>query len=219
MHTRGATSTKDGIVSMTTNVSDLAIRQARAEDTDAIFDICLRTADAGRDARALYSNPLLPGYLWAASYRVLEPDFAFVLADADRAVGYVIGAPDSANFDRRLEAEWWPYVTRQLAGFRPKTPHDEMAMGRIGQAEDAPEWLLADYPAHMHINLLPHVQASGWGRRMIDTELAALKARGVAGVHLGVSPTNEPAKGFYRYLGFEDISRDGKVTFGMRLRP
>ena len=70
----------------------------------------------------------------------------------------------------------------------------------------------------MHINLLPHVQASGWGRRMIDTELAALRAHGVAGVHLGVSPANEPAKGFYRHLGFEDISRDGKVIFGMRFR-
>jgi ribosomal protein S18 acetylase RimI-like enzyme len=203
---------------MTTNASGLAIRPATAEDIDAVFDVCLKTADAGRDGSALYSNPLLPGYLWAVPYCVLEPDFAFVLADRERAVGYVIAAPDSVAFDRRLEAEWWPHVRRQLAGFQPTTAQDAVVMERLGQPEEDPEWLLADYPAHMHINLLPHVQASGWGRRMIDTEIAALTARGVSGVHLGVSPVNEPAKGFYRHLGFEDISRDGRVIFGMRLR-
>jgi ribosomal protein S18 acetylase RimI-like enzyme len=203
---------------MTTNVSGLAIRPARAVDIDAVFDVCLKTADAGRDGSALYSEPHLPGYLWAAPYCMLEPEFAFVLADNERAVGYVIGAPDSAAFDRRLEADWWPNVRRQLAGFRPATTHDALVMERLGRPEEDPEWLLADYPAHMHINLLPHVQASGWGRRMVETELAALRAHGVAGVHLGVTPSNEPAIGFYRHLGFEDISRDGRVTFGMRFR-
>lgn len=201
---------------MNTSVSGLAIRRAGAADTDAIFDICLKTADAGRDASALYSDPRLPGFLWAAAYPALEPDFAFVLADATRAIGYVIGTPDSAAFDRRLDAEWWPHVRRALAGFRPVTQQDASIVERIGSEPPDPAWLLADYPAHLHINLLPHVQASGWGRRMIETELAALKAHGVRGVHLGVSPANEPAKGFYRHIGFDDISRDGKVIFGMR---
>ena len=53
---------------------------------------------------------------------------------------------------------------------------------------------------------------------MIEVELTALKEHGIAGVHLGVSPQNDRAKGFYRHLGFEDISRDGKVTFGLRFR-
>jgi ribosomal protein S18 acetylase RimI-like enzyme len=203
---------------MTRNVSGLTIRPARAADIDAVFEICLRTADAGRDGSALYSDPHLPGYLWAVPYCVLEPEFAFVLADQERALGYVIAAPDSAAFDRRLDVEWWPEVRRQLAGFQPTTTHDAVVMERLGRPEPDPQWLLAKYPAHMHINLLPHVQASGWGRRMIDTELAALRTRGVAGVHLGVSPANQPAMGFYRHLGFEDISRDGKVTFGMRFR-
>lgn len=203
---------------MTTNISGLAIRPAKAEDTEAVFDICLKTADAGRDGSALYSDPHLPGYLWAAPYCALEPEFAFVLANEERAFGYVISAPDCAAFDRRLETEWWPDVRRRLAGFQPKTTHDELAFERIGQREPDPQWLLAGYPARMHINLLPHAQASGWGRRMIDTGLAALTAHGVAGVHYGVTPANESAKGFYRHLGFEDISRDGKVTFGVRLR-
>jgi hypothetical protein len=156
---------------MTTSVSGLAIRPARAADIDAVFDICLKTADAGGDGSALYSDPHLPGYLWAVPYCVLEPEFAFVLADQERALGYVIAAPDSSAFDRRLDAEWWPHVRRQLAGFQPMTTHDAVVMERLGRPEPDPEWLLVNHPAHMHINLLPHVQASGWGRRMIDTEL------------------------------------------------
>jgi ribosomal protein S18 acetylase RimI-like enzyme len=203
---------------VTTNASALAIRPAIADDIDAIFDICLKTADAGRDGSALYSEPRLPGYLWAAPYCVLEPDFAFVLADSKRAFGYIIGTPDSAVFDRRLEAEWFPNVRRQLAGFQPTTPHDAAAIERLGQSEPDPEWLLANFPAHMHIDLLPHVQGSGWGRKLMETELATLRARGVRGAFVGVSPANKPAIGFYKHLGFEDISRDGKVTFGVRLR-
>lgn len=202
---------------MNETVSDLAVRRARAEDADAVFEICRRTGDSGRDATALFSNPLLPGYLWAVAYLSLEPDFAFVLANPDRAVGYTLAAPDSAAFDRRLEAEWWPYVAKQLAGFQPKTFDDARLMERIGKTDPDPEWLLAGYPAHMHINILPEAQGLGWGRRMIDVQLAALKAHGVAGVHLGVLSANKPAMTFYRHLGFDDISRDGRVIFGKRL--
>jgi ribosomal protein S18 acetylase RimI-like enzyme len=37
-------------------------------------------------------------------------------------------------------------------------------------------------------------------------------------VHLGVAPQNERAIGFYRHVGFEDISRGGGVTFGLKFR-
>jgi GNAT superfamily N-acetyltransferase len=140
-----------------------------------------------------------------------------VLANPERALGYTLAAPDWAAFDRRLQAEWWPYVRKQLAGFEPRTFDDARLMDRIGVARGEPEWLLADYPAHMHINILPEAQGLGWGRRMIDVQLAALKAHGVSGVHLGVLPANKPAMTFYRHLGFDDISRDGRVIFAKRL--
>ncbi len=195
----------------------LAICPVTQSDIEALFDICLRTADAGNDATALYSDPHLPGYIWAAAYGVLEPASAFVLARDGRALGYVLAVPDTAAFSRRLEAEWWPGVRQKLAGFVPKTPHDAAALQRILQPEYHPDWLAADYPAHLHINLLPEAQSGGWGRRLIATELEALRAAGVTGVHLGVAPANERAKGFYRHLGFADLSRDGKVLYGMRL--
>src|SRR6185312_3341971 len=108
-----------------------------------------------------------------------------------------------------------PTVRRNIAGLKPTRPNDAMAIDRIMHPEGHEEWLQADYPAHLHINVLPEAQSGGWGRRLIEAELAALRKAGVRGVHLGVSPTNLRAQGFYRHVGFTDISRDGHVTFGM----
>ena len=203
---------------MTAGASEhFRIRQATEADTAALFEICLRTAHAGTDAGDHYSDPRLPGYVWSVPYLKFAPEFAFVLADEARAIGYVLGAPDTAAFFQRLEREWWPQVRRTVAGFQPARPLDAVALERIARPERFPEWLLDAYPAHMHINILPDAQSHGWGRRMIEAELEALRTAGVPGVHLGVAPANERAKGFYRHLGFEDVSRDGRVTFAMRL--
>src|SRR5437764_14157007 len=87
------------------------IRPYRAEDLAAVYDVCVRTADAGGDARGKYhSDDLMPD-LFAGPYVFLEPDFAFVLDDGQSAVGYVIGTPDPAAFPRAYRARW----TRRLA--------------------------------------------------------------------------------------------------------
>jgi len=44
------------------------IRRAEPRDIDALYEICLLTADSGVDATALYSDRKLPGYVWAAPY-------------------------------------------------------------------------------------------------------------------------------------------------------
>ncbi|MFI6077940.1 hypothetical protein ACIA5C_41060 [Actinoplanes sp. NPDC051343] len=62
------------------------IRPYRPADRDALYDICVRTADAGDDARGRYSHDNLMGDLFAVPYAVLEPDMAFVVDDGrDRA--------------------------------------------------------------------------------------------------------------------------------------
>lgn len=194
------------------------IRHAKAGDREALYDICLRTADSGVDATALYGNGKVPGSIWAVPYAVLEPDFAFVLADRQNVLGYVLGVPDTAAFAARLEREWWPDVRQAFAGITAKTEVEASALARIATPEHHAAELLADFPAHLHINLLPAAQSGGWGRRLIETELEALRQAGVRGVHLGVSPANERAMGFYRHLGFADVSRDGRITFAMSFR-
>lgn len=193
------------------------IRRATSGDRQGLYDICLRTADSGADASALYGNPKVPGTIWAVPYAVFAPDFAFVLAQGEALLGYVLAVPDTEAFGAQLQRDWWPAARAEFSGAIPRTEIEASALARIMTPEHHDKSLLADYPAHLHINLLPEAQSGGWGRKLIETELDALRKAGVKGVHLGVSPVNERAKGFYRHLGFADLSRDGRVTFAMAL--
>ncbi len=185
------------------------IRPYREADLDAVYDVCVRTADGGADARGKYrSDDLMPD-LFAGPYVFLEPDFAFVLDDGRRAVGYVIGTPDTAAFVRAYRARWIPrlagrYPVPPVPPVPPDSPDDEMIALHY-----RPERLLwpglAEYPAHLHIDLLPPFQGAGYGRALMETFYAAAARAGAAGVHLTVMAANVTAIGFYRRLGFRPL--------------
>jgi ribosomal protein S18 acetylase RimI-like enzyme len=199
------------------------IRRYAGGDHDAVYDICVRTADAGGDARGKYrSDDLMPD-LFAGPYVFLEPRFAFVLDDGERAVGYVIGTPDSAAFARAYRERWIPRLADryQVPPEQPVTPDDEMLALHY-----RPERLLwpglARYPAHLHIDLLPAAQGNGHGRELIDTFCAAVAAAGAPGVHVCVASENTRALGFYDRIGFTRLAVDdpGPVTYlGRDVRP
>jgi ribosomal protein S18 acetylase RimI-like enzyme len=195
------------------------IRPYRADDLDALYEICLRTGAAGGDATALVEDPLLFGHLYAAPYGVLEPEHAFVVDDGTgTAVGYVVGAVDTATFEARCEAEWWPALRDRYPARPGGTTLDDLLVELIHQRTAPDGRLLATHPSHLHIDLLPDVQGLGFGRRLLDTLFEALRVAGSPGVHWGVSTRNQRAIAFYRHLGTEELAADGMiVTFGVRL--
>ena len=198
------------------------IRPAHPDDRDALYRICLETGDSGADATPLYRDPLLIGHIWAGPYLALAPDFAFVLEDAAGVCGYVIGAPDTAAFEAWLERAWWPALRGQYPDPADVPPAerspDQRLMHLIHHPHRGDPAVLADYPAHLHIDLLPRGQGGGNGRRLMETLFAALTRAGVPGVHLGVGLRNARAQGFYRHLGMQELGRDGGgVTLGLRL--
>jgi ribosomal protein S18 acetylase RimI-like enzyme len=185
------------------------IRPYRSDDLDAIYDICVRTGDTGRDARGLFSDDRLMGDVWAAPYVVLEPQLARVLDDGTgQAVGYIIGTADTERFVRRFRQEWLPAVEGRYDGTDPRD-QEQLELLRTPERMLVPE--LAAYPAHLHIDLLPEVQGGGFGRGLMNAFLGALRDAGVARVHLGVSPHNTSARAFYDRLGFTAAEVPGHV--------
>jgi ribosomal protein S18 acetylase RimI-like enzyme len=184
------------------------IRSYRKQDLDAVYDICVRTADNGTDARSHTSSDTLVGDVYAAPYVTLEPEHAHILDDGTgRAVGYIVGTADTERFVRRLRAEWIPVV----AGRYPEgDPRDADLLRRLHH----PEWMLqpalSGYPAHLHIDLLPAWQGRGFGRGLMEAFLSGLRAAGVRGVHLGISPENTAARAFYDRLGFKALDVPGQ---------
>lgn len=192
------------------------IRRYEDRDHDAVYDICVRTADAGGDARGKYrSDDLMPD-LFAGPYVFLESRSAFVLDDGGRAVGYVIGTPDTAAFARAYRERWIPRLADRypVPPDPPVTPDDEMLALHY-----YPERLLwpglPQYPAHLHIDLLPAFQGNGHGRALMDTFCAAMADAGTAGVHVSVVRENVRAFGFYDRLGFTrlDVDDPGPVVY------
>ncbi len=90
-------------------------------------------------------------------------------------------------------------------------------MDAIRQPDAAAEQLVSQWPAHLHINLLPVAQQGGWGRKLIEQLLTLLRQAGVSGVHLGVSLQNEQVCGFYQRLGFTPIVRSNAIYMGQLL--
>ncbi|MEV0844510.1 GNAT family N-acetyltransferase [Streptomyces sp. NPDC049954] len=186
--------------------STATLRPYRPEDQQALFDICVRTAHEGGDSRAIYPDLELLPNIFAAPYAVLEPDLAFVVEDEGRAVGYVLGTADTASFVSRFRTEWLPGVsTRYPALAGPPTTPTEVMVDLMHRPERMLVPELSEYPAHLHIDLLPTHQRSGHGRQLIRAFLDALHRKGVAAVHLGMVTSNTPARAFYDRLGFHEI--------------
>ena len=201
---------------------DLILRPYASRDLAAVYDICLRTADAGADAAHLYADPWVLGHRYAGPYVALEPDFAFVLEGSERVVGYVLGVPDSARFAAESEANWFSLL-RPLYPLPAESDKslDAQARRLIHAGCPAPDaaWL-AQYPAHLHIDLLPQAQGRGLGRALMEALWTALRAAGVPGVHLGVGAGNPRAHAFYTHLGFTELEKvEGRFwTLGYDLR-
>lgn len=198
------------------------IRPARPSDRDALYQICLETAASGKDGTHLYHDPELIGHIYAGPYLKFEPDFAFVLEDEQGVCGYVIGALDSQKFAEVLEREWWPALREKYPEPAPNTAgkrtSDQAAAYLIHHPPSTPTELMAQYPSHLHIDLLPRGQGGGNGKRLLLTLFGALRAAGSPGVHLGVGGKNTNAQGFYQHVGFEELKRhsDGGATLGWK---
>lgn len=201
----------------------MPIRPYRPGDEAALYEICLRTGDSGRDATPLYGDPLLIGSLWVGPYLRLAPGFAFVL-DEDGPAGYVLGVPDTVAFERECERSWWPPLRREYPDPGPRPVEGEAPVARLARRIHhpvrTPERITDRYPAHLHIDLLPRAQRRGWGRALLDVLFRALEAAGAPGVHLGVGATNTGALAFYRATGFTEVARvPGAVLMGRPLTP
>lgn len=200
----------------------MQIRPARTTDStevDALYSICLRTGADGKDATDQFSDPRLLGEIYLGAYLAFEPELAFVVtSDDDQPRGYVLGTADTAAFEDRLEREWWPTLRERYPrdSVAPDSP-DANLVRQIHAPRRTDDPWLSEYPAHLHVDLLPEAQGGGNGRRLLETLFDALRARAVPGVHLGVSDTNTSAIGFYEHLGLTRLPAEG-TTLGLDLR-
>jgi ribosomal protein S18 acetylase RimI-like enzyme len=210
-----------------TAMNDFRIRPARPEDQAGAYHVCLKTGDFGKDGEPFYrDDPDALGRIFVGPYLAFEPDFSLILEDAGGVCGYALAAFDSRTFYDRYEKEWRPKLCAQFPmpiGDPALWTRSQMVHSWYHQPDYTMPEPYAEYPSHLHIDLLYRAQGRGFGRRMMDLQMARLRERGSPGAHLGVSMMNTPAIGFYQRLGFQELLRVGEgqsgcIYMGKRLR-
>jgi GNAT superfamily N-acetyltransferase len=185
-----------------------SLRPYQPGDLDALYAIALATGDSGQDAAGLYRDARLLGHIYAAPYAVIAPETVFVATDGQGIGGYIAGVADTRAFEARLEAAWWPRLRRtypEPSATDLESGLDHRRIRAIHHPTRAPEPIVARYPAHLHINLLPRMRGRGIGRALMERWLQTVRDLGAGGVHLAVGASNTRAIRFYCACGFTEL--------------
>ncbi len=191
------------------------LRPYEPADRAALYDVCLRTGDAGGDATDRYAVPTLLGEVYVGPYLAFEPELAFVLDDGTGVGGYTLGAVDTRAFEARCEREWWPPLRERhpLGSQEPGSADAEVVSllhrppvrprGRRRRPPVPPAHRPAAAVAGRWLGSAPH-RASA---RSPSTRSAPRASTS------GWSTGNPRAVGFYRHLGFTELHAVGDTLF------
>jgi len=199
---------------------EITIRKAVLSDLPYLYEVCLKTGDSSKDATSLFSDPNTIGQYYAAPYLIYPKGICFVAECEYRPQGYIIAVPDTIAFGQWMEEEWLPPIRKRYPQPFPLS-HSEFENKIIAlfhkchyPIDTAAQPWLADYPAHLHIDLLPCIQQKGIGRKLMDELFAELAKQKVSGLHLGVGSSNTGAVAFYQRVGFT-VLKEQKWGFTM----
>jgi GNAT superfamily N-acetyltransferase len=188
------------------------LRPAQATDLDALCAVSLATGFAGSDATHIYEDGMLMGHIYSAPYACLEPHLALVLEDDVGVGGFAVGAIDTESWEARLEREWWPAL-RMLypdpGGAPSDWTADQKRWAMIHHPERTPTNISREYPAHLHLNLLPRLQHQGLGAMLLHAWLELARNRRAPAIHVGVNCANVRALQFWARHAFQPVTADG----------
>ena len=189
-------------------MEEVNVRRAVQSDIPYLYEICLKTGDNGGDASALFSDPYLIGQYYASPYLFYQKGICFIAEYENRPQGYILAVPDTADFKQWMEEVWLPPLRKrypqpftEIRSEKEKEIIDIIHGTKYPVDLTAQPWL-TEYPAHLHIDLLPGLQGKGVGRVLMNNLFEELIQQKVPGLSLGVSAQNKGAIGFYQKLEF-----------------
>jgi GNAT superfamily N-acetyltransferase len=194
----------------------ITIRPYQPADEAEIIDITYKTGFKGEDlaGRGHCEDARLWYLIFIAYYAHYEPDHFFVAVETskDSVIGFICGTPDTLTQEVQFRRRMVPRIVLHLFGYTiwryPRSFKNVLVMirefsGGTEQAADDP--IITQYPAHLHINLLPGHQGLGIGTRLMEHFEAHMRGLGASGLHLGTTNKNHKAVPFYYKMGFSIV--------------
>ena len=183
-------------------------RPYHASDKEALYQICLQTADAGQDASEIYKDPSLLGDLYVGPYLAFQPELARVLEDELGICGYFVAVNDTVSYQEWFLREWLPKIQKgrdaPLKFEACESQNDALLASLFDFSMYQPDWL-PRYPAHFHIELIERAQGKGYGTVWMQELFRLLQQQDSLGVHLGMHPDNQQAFSFFKKMGFNKL--------------
>lgn len=183
------------------------IRPYEKRDKEAVHYVCLNSEGPFKGSKRAMNFTLT---VYCDYYLEKEPENCFVAVDEnDKVIGYIICAEDFDVFIKRFTDEFCPRIKkwefrRRKSAFRSIIPHEKYK---------------EEYPAHLHIDILPEYQRMGLGHKLTDVLLEHLKGKNVKGVMLTTWIKNKKGRGFYDKYGFTLLEEmKNCAVYGIKLK-
>jgi len=179
----------------------LALRPATQADATSLGRIAYETAFFGDSAEVFFPSRKLFQELWTDPYLGAAGCCCFVAELDGDAVGYIVGTCDLAAYRRHMAALMPGLLWRMLTGTYADARRSVRYLWRMLRLSGKPA-PASDYPAQLHMNLLPGARGEGAGNLLLETHLNCLQQRGVPGVQLSTTDLNDAALHLYGKFGF-----------------
>lgn len=184
----------------------MKIRPYENKDREYVRFICLNSegpCDLNEEERQFILTTYCDYYIEK------ETENCFVAVDNnDKAVGYIICAENYDRFIKTFTEEYIPRLSSLHKRFAEAAKKSTELQNKHKK----------EFPAHLHIDLLPEYQRMGIGTKLVDKLCGHLKGNKIHGVMLTVGSSNNVGKSFYKKYGFIELdSLPGEVAFGIRL--
>lgn len=200
-------------------------------DRAAVRHICNETGHLGDPIDPYFSDREVFADLHSLYYTDVETDSSFVIEEDGQVIGYLLGCLDSRRYRAWTKSHLEPRILRRALTrgvlIRPGTARLVWRFAGDWLREkphfgDAGE----DYPAHLHINLLPAGRRRGFGRLLMENYFELLQMNDLPGVFLETTAENTNAVAFFGSRGFVEDEKflapgvraaDGSRLHGLRM--
>jgi ribosomal protein S18 acetylase RimI-like enzyme len=191
---------------MASGLEQATVRPYRHADREAVMRLAADSAAFGEPVEAFLEDRRLFCDAVYRYYLDYEPEHTWVAVVEPEVIGFLAGCTDGAQHARCLRTQIvpglaWGLLSGDYRVGRRTTQYALDAMAAVIRRE-FPTVDLAQYPAHLHINVDAAWRGRGAGRRLIETYLEQLRSLGVPGVHLRTTNLNVAAVALYSRIGF-----------------
>ncbi len=190
-------------------MTEIEVRDFEPGDRGAVRHICYLTGYMGAPVDWYWRDEESFADMFCGYYTDREPESTLVAVTNGEVKGYLLGCRDSSR-------AWDPgavaarHVLRRGIAFRPGTAGiiwrsiADIVVDTARRRVDPRRYSFSDpdYPAHLHMNLLPELRGTGTGGVLMRRWLDRLRSESVRGCHLQTKAENTNAIGFFEAMGF-----------------